>query len=404
MDDRHSRTSTIHRSPDHAGGDRFRRAVRISALRFEGRHKQPCRGVCCVRPALAADLAAADVLRQPSVWFDGTRDRSRQARAARVAANISASRGSSDPSRSPAPGQQIRRAPAIHCSCSNRGWRAGVIDVPVVKVRRRSSGRPASGRWLLALRMEGALASHAGSAVLLLCRCPVRVERDPLFTVGPGCALMLQDGLLSATGTRPEIGRTVSAGLLAGAGALVRPAMLLFLPIAAVWLFATSRHRLAIAFVLAGLLPIVPWTFRNIRVYDRFVLIIRRWCDVLDGNHPLAVGDGDLARIRNQGRPGSQAHAGLSQRWALSLSRRLRITACVVDDLWLARRSLAVPYGRPVRYSTRYRTASAVRICSATFAIAGPAPRSRACPRLFLAGSAVHSVPHLFPRAIQVRD
>ena len=46
--------------------------------------------------------------------------------------------------------------------------------------------------------------------------------------------------------------RTVSAGLLAAAGALVRPAMLLLLPIAAAWLFATHRHRLAIAFVLAG--------------------------------------------------------------------------------------------------------------------------------------------------------
>ena len=40
----------------------------------------------------------------------------------------------------------------------------------------------------------------------------------------------------------------------------------------------------------------MPWTLRNVRVYDRFVLIaseggVTFWT----GNHPLAVGDGDLA-------------------------------------------------------------------------------------------------------------
>ena len=40
----------------------------------------------------------------------------------------------------------------------------------------------------------------------------------------------------------------------------------------------------------------MPWTIRNVRVYDRFVLIaseggVTFWT----GNHPLAIGEGDLA-------------------------------------------------------------------------------------------------------------
>ena len=88
----------------------------------------------------------------------------------------------------------------------------------------------------------------------------------------------------------------VTAGLAAGAGTLVRPGMLVFLPLSVVWLARRTRVSLAISFVLAAALVIAPWTARNVRHYGRFVLIaseggVTFWT----GNHPLARGEGDLA-------------------------------------------------------------------------------------------------------------
>ncbi|HEX6976614.1 MAG TPA: hypothetical protein VF147_19540, partial [Vicinamibacterales bacterium] len=86
------------------------------------------------------------------------------------------------------------------------------------------------------------------------------------------------------------------AGLLAGIAILVRPVMLFFLPFAAVWLWHRRRPSLAVALIVASLAIVAPWTARNYRVYDRFVLVaseggVTFWT----GNHPLARGEGDLA-------------------------------------------------------------------------------------------------------------
>ena len=205
---------------------------------------------------------------------------------------------------------------------------------------------------------------------------------------------MLQDGLSSATGTRPEIGRAVSAGLWPAPARSFAPAMLLFLPIAAAWLgsrLAGTGWRSRSS--LAGLLPIVPWTIRNIRVYDRFVLIaseggVTFWT----GNHPLAVGDGDLAANpgsseaeiefrRAHRRPDAEALEPLCYRDALAY-----ITA---HPVWwmslLARKAfyLAVPIGPSYAlHSTRYRAASAVPyLLLLPFAIAGARRLVRAADR-----------------------
>jgi 4-amino-4-deoxy-L-arabinose transferase-like glycosyltransferase len=87
-----------------------------------------------------------------------------------------------------------------------------------------------------------------------------------------------------------------AAGLTAGLAILVRPAMLLFLPFAALWLIAHRRPSLAAVLVVISLAVITPWTVRNARVYGTFVLIaseggVTFWT----GNHPLARGEGDLA-------------------------------------------------------------------------------------------------------------
>jgi 4-amino-4-deoxy-L-arabinose transferase-like glycosyltransferase len=340
-----------------------------------------------------------------------------------LAANISAGRGFVyDPSVESGTGQQFGRAPGYPLFLAAIG--AGRTDAEatplVVKIAQAIVG--AAGVWLiglLALRSGGERAgiTAAGIAAVYpsLVSMPSYVLSETLYsTMALGCAMMLQDGLLSATGTRPEIGRTVSAGLLAGAGALVRPAMLLFLPIAAVWLFATRRHRLAIAFVLAGLLPIVPWTFRNIRVYDRFVLIaseggVTFWT----GNHPLAVGEGDLAanpEIKQAEIEFRRAHAGLAPEALEPLYYRDALTYITAHPVWwmslLARKAfyLAVPIGPSYAlHSTRYRAASAVPyLLLLPFAIAGARRLVRAqqppAALFLLAGSAVLMCLIFFPQ------
>ncbi|HUR20905.1 MAG TPA: hypothetical protein VMZ90_08875 [Vicinamibacterales bacterium] len=85
-------------------------------------------------------------------------------------------------------------------------------------------------------------------------------------------------------------------GLVSGAGVLIRPALLFFLLLAAIY-WAWGRRWVPIAALALGSLLIVgPWTARNFAVYGRFVLVateggVTFWT----GNHPLAVGDGDMA-------------------------------------------------------------------------------------------------------------
>ena len=72
--------------------------------------------------------------------------------------------------------------------------------------------------------------------------------------------------------------------------------MLLYLPLALAWLLFRRRPALALAMVVAAVAVITPWTLRNMRVHERFVLIaseggVTFWT----GNHPLARGEGDLA-------------------------------------------------------------------------------------------------------------
>jgi 4-amino-4-deoxy-L-arabinose transferase-like glycosyltransferase len=113
-----------------------------------------------------------------------------------------------------------------------------------------------------------------------------------------------------------------AAGVLAGLGALTRPAMLFFLPLAAVLLVRRSPARRsgvlpAVVFSVAALAVIAPWTARNAAVHGRFVLIaseggITFWT----GNHREARGEGDLAanphlKVLNQ--EFRRRHAGLSE-------------------------------------------------------------------------------------------
>jgi hypothetical protein len=72
--------------------------------------------------------------------------------------------------------------------------------------------------------------------------------------------------------------------------------MLFFVPFAALWMIWRRHTAAAVTFVLVAALCVLPWTIRNHRVHGRWIAVaseggVTFWT----GNHPLAVGDGDLA-------------------------------------------------------------------------------------------------------------
>ncbi len=96
--------------------------------------------------------------------------------------------------------------------------------------------------------------------------------------------------------SRQRVRLALICGLIAGAGVLIRPALLFFLMLAAPY-WAWKRQWIPIAaLALGSILVIGPWTARNFAVYGRFVLVateggVTFWT----GNHPLAIGEGDMA-------------------------------------------------------------------------------------------------------------
>ena len=91
-------------------------------------------------------------------------------------------------------------------------------------------------------------------------------------------------------------GAAITCGLALGVGTLIRPALVLFVPLAGLVLLAGRRPR-TFALIVLGLLVVVgPWTVRNYLHHGRLVFVaseggVTFWT----GNHPLAVGDGDMA-------------------------------------------------------------------------------------------------------------
>lgn len=86
------------------------------------------------------------------------------------------------------------------------------------------------------------------------------------------------------------------AGVCAGVAVLVRPSMLFFLLLAGPWWVWKRRWVPVAALALGAVLVIGPWTARNYLEHGRFVLVaseggVTFWT----GNHPLAIGEGDMA-------------------------------------------------------------------------------------------------------------
>ena len=207
----------------------------------------------------------------------------------------------------------------------------------------------------------------------------------------------------------------LAAGAGTGAAILVRPTMLLFVPMVVIWLTGRRRLGLAAAFLAGTAVLVAPWTARNVRVHDRFVLVsagggVNFWI----GNHPDAVGEGDLAanpHLKEAELEFRRAHPGLSPeeleplyyrdalasiasapgRWLLLLGRKLFYTAVPIGPSYTL-------------HSTRYQAASVVSyLLVAPLALMGlprllRAGRRRPTAVLLLGASAVLTGLVFFPQ------
>jgi hypothetical protein len=204
------------------------------------------------------------------------------------------------------------------------------------------------------------------------------------------------------------------AGLLAGAAALTRPAMLIFLLLAAAWLLATRRAALAAALALGTALLVTPWTVRNAIEHGRVIAIaseggITFWT----GNHPAARGEGDMAAnpaIKRDNLDFRRRHPGLTAEALEPIYYHEALAYIGSHPGWwlrlLARKFFYVwvPVGRSYSlHSPRYRWASVLSyLALVPFAIAGFAALTRrgAPPRALwlLAGSVVVMSVIFFPQ------
>ena len=203
----------------------------------------------------------------------------------------------------PGTGQQFGRAPGYPVFLAALGVREPSEHVPR-RVQIVQSALGAVGIWLMAAiagRAAGPRAAGAAAAIAAiyppLVWMPSYALSETLFsTLALAAALALQE----VGARRLEIGGRrfvpVFAAAATGMAILVRPAMVFFLPLAAVWMMARRRPMAAAVFVLIAAVCVLPWTIRNRAVYGRWIAVaseggVTFWT----GNHPLAVGEGDLA-------------------------------------------------------------------------------------------------------------
>jgi 4-amino-4-deoxy-L-arabinose transferase-like glycosyltransferase len=218
------------------------------------------------------------------------------------------------PADEPSPGtaQQFGRAPVYPLFLSALGVTTTVEHAPRrVQIAQACVG--ALGIWLIAAvagRAAGPRAAVAGAAIAAvyppLIWMPAYVLSETLFSalaLAAALALMPEERgarrEVRDSGASPRLAPHASllaGAVLTGLAILTRPAMLFFVPLAALWFLWRRRPADAIVFVAVSVLCVAPWTIRNHHVYGRWIAVaseggVTFWT----GNHPLARGDGDLA-------------------------------------------------------------------------------------------------------------
>ena len=279
--------------------------------------------------------------------------------------------------------------------------------------------------WLIAvtaMRATGA-ASGVAAAWLAAVYPPLVWISSYVFSESLYSLLALAAALVLQLSVPDSVGRNsrtapyiaLASGLLTGVAILVRPAMLFFLPLAVLWLLLARRAaRHAVALMVGVLIVVAPWTIRNAFKYDRFVLIaseggVTFWT----GNHPLAIGEGDLAANPELKRAELQfrlAHPGLTAEELEPLYYRDAFGHIASDPVWwaglLGRKAFytIVPAGPSYAlHSTRYHMTSVISyFLLLPFAVAGSVTLwrrpSRPAAVLLLAGASALVCLIFFPQ------
>jgi 4-amino-4-deoxy-L-arabinose transferase-like glycosyltransferase len=204
-------------------------------------------------------------------------------------------------------GQQFGRAPLYPVFLAAIGAGSQEFDASPLRVKVAQALIGAVGVWLIGLiatRTTGASGGIAAASIAAiyppLVWISAYVLSETLYSTVALAAMLMLDRALDAADdparafVAPRWG--AAAGVAAGLAILVRPAMLFFLPLAALWMLRLRRRTLALILVITALAVVAPWTARNIRVFHRLVVVaseggVTFWT----GNHPLARGEGDLA-------------------------------------------------------------------------------------------------------------
>ncbi len=195
-------------------------------------------------------------------------------------------------------------------------------DVPSsVKVAQSIVG--AAGVLLVAFLTRQWAGARAATIAAFLAAChpllvatAARAFSEALFWPLGLVSAWLVTAASRSIGSRATI-RAGLAGVAIGACTLVRPAMIIFVGVTGLWWLWRRAPMPAIALGLGVALVIAPWSWRNYERDGRFVLVateggVTFWT----GNHPLAIGEGDLA-ANPQLKLASQAlkaeHPGLTE-------------------------------------------------------------------------------------------
>lgn len=319
-------------------------------------------------------------------------------------------------------GQRFSRAPGYVALLAAIGARTAPSAPPRVKVVNAVLG--AAAVWIIGLigalsggPRAGVLAAAIASVYPPLVWLPAYVFSESLYMpLALGCIALL----LIAQERCQRQGRhgvanalVIAAGLTAGSAALVRSAMLLFVPLAALWFLRRRQWPFALAFCVAAALVVSPWTLRNVQRHGRLIVVaadggVTFWT----GNHPLARGEGDLAanpelkraEIAFRSAQGTLAAEDLEPRYYADALQRIREN----PGWWL--RLLAakavytvVPIGPSYTlHSTRYLMASVIAYgLIAPLGIAGVLRMmrtGRGIPLLLLAGSVLLTALIFFPQ------
>jgi 4-amino-4-deoxy-L-arabinose transferase-like glycosyltransferase len=229
-----------------------------------------------------------------------------------LARSVARGEGFQYPPDEPSPGtaQQFGRAPGYPAFLAAIISPAPVNHAPRrIKIAQALLG--AAGIWLIAAiagRAAGPRAAVTAAAIAAvyppLVWMPSYVLSETLFSA---LALAAARALQEVGARRLEVGKTetsvlrpptavVIGAVLTGLAILTRPAMLFFLPFAALWMGRRRTLTDPLVFLVLAAVCVAPWTIRNHRVYGRWIAVaseggVTFWT----GNHPLAVGDGDLA-------------------------------------------------------------------------------------------------------------